>query len=414
MSGKPVSKKNRAKESKQISTLLSVNLLEGKEKGKSLSVTGLYKGNFLSVLVPPSRLENVLGLVERYMKRDTPDSEKESLVKGIFLADNLSACPALISEGKLKLIKESLAKENSLGNRVLGISLNEDEGSCEFSLDNEALPEGLNEMAVKLLTNTSSENLEGTVRGVRNFLVKIYSNPDKALREDFPKWVKAQEKTGGSISLLETGDFIGYKSCAENTELGYIGSFHEGPGSVIFTEDKLALLEELIKKSPGSTLDKTSRLANFSLASLPNEPGFTVFMNRKNVVSDSSEYCAQGLHVGTYSYAKSFYGSTGKIMAVRFSPYDMVSVPHDGHEKLRVSMYEVIGEITKPLPGKIYSDKESLVRDLENSGCEAPVLYEGHYSESSLEKLEKTLSDKRRAITPVPSKAPKLQVKLVL
>jgi hypothetical protein len=67
-------------------------------------------------------------------------------------------------------------------------------------------------------------------------------------------------------------------------------------------------------------------------------------MPRRQVCDDHTQGCSSGLHVGTFEYAADWAGYAGKVLLVRFSPEDIVSVPSDcNFSKLRVSSYKVVG-----------------------------------------------------------------------
>jgi hypothetical protein len=90
-----------------------------------------------------------------------------------------------------------------------------------------------------------------------------------------------------------------------------------------------------------------------------NNVGDTNVMSRRQVCDDHQQGCAQGLHVGTYEYAHDWAGSSGKVVLVRFSPADIVSVPSDcSFSKMRVSKYEVIGIARDILSEVVFSYEE--------------------------------------------------------
>lgn len=85
-----------------------------------------------------------------------------------------------------------------------------------------------------------------------------------------------------------------------------------------------------------------------------NSVGKTPTVDRNTVDEDKNRHCSSGLHVGAISYVKQ-YGHFGsgridpngnRLMIVKVNPADAVCVPGDHNcTKLRVSKYEVIGEI---------------------------------------------------------------------
>ena len=78
-----------------------------------------------------------------------------------------------------------------------------------------------------------------------------------------------------------------------------------------------------------------------------NEVGATIEVARRCVDDNKDNHCSFGLHVGSFDYADSWAGESGRLLLVEFDPADAVSVPTDcDFQKLRVSKYKVISDIT--------------------------------------------------------------------
>lgn len=78
-----------------------------------------------------------------------------------------------------------------------------------------------------------------------------------------------------------------------------------------------------------------------------NGVGETIEVARRCVDDNKDNHCSYGLHIGSYDYANNWAGENGKLLVVKFDPSDAVSVPTDcDFQKLRVSKYEVIADIT--------------------------------------------------------------------
>ena len=95
-----------------------------------------------------------------------------------------------------------------------------------------------------------------------------------------------------------------------------------------------------------------------------NRIGDVIEVQRRCVDDNRQNHCSQGLHIGSFDYAKSWSGADGKLLMVRFNPKDAVSVPEDCDcQKLRVCKYEILEEIpverdselNKPFYG-VYTD----------------------------------------------------------
>lgn len=72
--------------------------------------------------------------------------------------------------------------------------------------------------------------------------------------------------------------------------------------------------------------------------------GTKVSMNPEDVTFDKDIHCSYGLHVATISYAKDFMAS-GTIFLVQVRPEDVISVPNDTSDKMRVSSYELLAKL---------------------------------------------------------------------
>ena len=77
-----------------------------------------------------------------------------------------------------------------------------------------------------------------------------------------------------------------------------------------------------------------------------NSIGQVVKMDRSAVVDDPNRTCSAGLHVCSIGYLSSGYGSSGRTIACKVNPRDVVSVPVDyKFAKIRCCQYEVIGDV---------------------------------------------------------------------
>jgi hypothetical protein len=112
-----------------------------------------------------------------------------------------------------------------------------------------------------------------------------------------------------------------------------------------------------------------------------NKVGATIEVARRCVDDNKDHHCSFGLHVGSYDYANEWASSDGRLLVVKFDPADAVSVPTDcDFQKLRVSKYEVVADITdtrtelfkpvyeanKPIYG---SDDDLNAEDYDDEGC---------------------------------------------
>lgn len=78
-----------------------------------------------------------------------------------------------------------------------------------------------------------------------------------------------------------------------------------------------------------------------------NRPGSIPMMKRSDVDSDERRQCSSGLHVCSLSYSFSFWGDGDRLMKVRLSPTDIVSIPRDySGAKIRCAKYVVLEDVT--------------------------------------------------------------------
>jgi hypothetical protein len=146
-----------------------------------------------------------------------------------------------------------------------------------------------------------------------NFLDKLYLNPNSNARDAFYGWLSSRP-----FGLTPEGDVIGYKSveaCKEGK--AEFQSHTNGPAIV-----------------NGEEYDKSTGLG------VPQSVGDTVEKPRSSVDTSTSHECSDGLHVGTYSFARDFHDSA-TVLKVIVNPRDVVGVPTavHGSEKFRCCRY---------------------------------------------------------------------------
>jgi hypothetical protein len=172
------------------------------------------------------------------------------------------------------------------------------------------------------------------------FLVRLDNNPSKRAKDAIWEWV---EKHG--VSITEDGRIAGFKGLVNGTdavtgEENVPVSYHSGPNNFI---------DGVLYGEPGVAYQ------------VPHRVGTVISKRRADVDDNASLACSTGLHVGAYSYAKTFgenredgtrYSTMGRMAAslpdstfaiVVFAPEAVVSVPEDGTAdwKIRVHEYEV-------------------------------------------------------------------------
>lgn len=78
-----------------------------------------------------------------------------------------------------------------------------------------------------------------------------------------------------------------------------------------------------------------------------NHPGQVLEMSRNQVDENANSHCSRGFHVGNWRYCHEFNGNSGIMLEVEVNPADVVSVPNDLDEKIRVCKYKVLGVVDK-------------------------------------------------------------------
>ena len=182
------------------------------------------------------------------------------------------------------------------------------------------------------------------------FLVNLDRNPSKRASEAVWGWV---EKHG--VTITEDGRIVGYKGLVRGTdavtgETDVPVSSHAGPNNFI---------DGVLYGETGVSYQ------------VPHRLGTVVSKRRADVDDNNRLACSTGLHVGAYSYAKTFgenredgmrYSTMGRLAStfalVTFDPADVVSVPEDGTAdwKIRVTAYEIsefldeVKDVLKDMP----------------------------------------------------------------
>jgi hypothetical protein len=171
-----------------------------------------------------------------------------------------------------------------------------------------------------------------------NFITRLQANPS-------------------ANSVNELYSFLSYKSLATTPEgrvLGYKGvqgDFWSSTGNA----DTIVV--------QGETNERHQIL---------NKVGSTIEVARRCVDDNKDNHCSFGLHVGSYDYADSWAGESGRLLLVEFDPQDAVSVPTDcDFQKLRVSKYKVISDITdtrKELETPVYEANKPIYGSNDDDG----------------------------------------------
>lgn len=143
-----------------------------------------------------------------------------------------------------------------------------------------------------------------------NFMEKVMTNPQQESRDQLYVYL-----TKNNFAITPDGDFIAYKGTSPDENGGYQSGFK----GHAFVDGK-----------------------EYVDSYIPNYVGAIVEMPRSEVVYDPRNSCSTGLHAGSYSYASGYKYTGGALLTVVVNPRDVVSIPNDSAEKMRVSRYTVI------------------------------------------------------------------------
>lgn len=180
----------------------------------------------------------------------------------------------------------------------------------QILLDGHMLGSLLTAALFRVLKET--ETSDADVRAWVNFAMKVVDNPSRTSGEALVQWVN-----GTNFTITPDGDVIGYKGVAKDGNGNFV-SVHSGPADIVAVDGVLQ-----------------------PAGQVPNPVGAVITMERRYVDDNRNNHCSQGLHVGQYSYARSF--GHGALLKVSFDPKDVVSVPPDSNaEKMRVCRYKVL------------------------------------------------------------------------
>ncbi len=149
------------------------------------------------------------------------------------------------------------------------------------------------------------------------FLEKASTNPSAESRDALYRWLSDRD-----FAITGDGDFLAYKGVTSDGL-----SIHSGRAWVDGVE---------------------------IVGQIPNKVGAVVTMPRLRVDDNREVGCSQGLHAGTWGYARGF--AQGMTLTVRINPRDVVSVPDDCEfQKLRVCRYVVIEAAECEYADPVYS-----------------------------------------------------------
>lgn len=185
-------------------------------------------------------------------------------------------------------------------------SLKQFSGGKVTEKDGQAVYQGfkLHEVLVKKIQELKKAKLPFTM--FESFLARIHANPEPRSIEQLYNFLEHEK-----MPITENGTFLAYK--------GVRDTFYSDHGNL-----SIRVLK--------GKVDDTGRIFNGL--------GEEIEIDRSQVDPNPDAHCSNGLHVGSYEYAKGF---ASKLIVVEVDPKDVVSIPKDCNgQKCRVCRYKVV------------------------------------------------------------------------
>ena len=178
--------------------------------------------------------------------------------------------------------------------------------------DGDVIDSSLSKQIVRFL----DEGVED-FRPLINFFEKVMTNPESHSREQLYDWVRKYD-----VTINADGNLVLYKGVRKsyNTEV-------DSEGHDVYQSDHM-----------GNAIVNGTVYENVNI---PQWIGATVEMPRSEVHHDPAEGCSTGLHASSSLDVARGYAGNGTVLEVVVNPRDVVSVPHDGVDKIRCSRYVV-------------------------------------------------------------------------
>lgn len=212
-----------------------------------------------------------------------------------------------IAEGRAEGDVEQLMDITKALDAYLGNSVEVKEGSVYHR------GEVVDERIARRILNFMEEDLP--VEPMTRFLENLYNNPSHNSRAQLYQFLEHK-----NMPLTEDGCFLAYKSVDQNYMDHHTGKFSNRVGQILT-------------------------------------------IARRSVDDNPENGCSYGFHAGSLEYASNFGGGERRVVIVKISPEDVVSVPNDCEfQKLRTAKYEVVANYTGPLP-KTYAESYDSTED---------------------------------------------------
>lgn len=253
---------------------------------------------------------------------------------------NFDALIELLNSGKStdESVQDLINTLHAVGKKMARVSERISVAPWGVFFDGDPLRGELSDTILRLHSDGDDEALKPLVA----FMEKAASNPNLNSIDALYRWIQME-----NLTITASGDVVGYKGVRVNDD-GSFESLWHGKAMV-----------------DGEVFE----------GAIPYPVGGVVEMPRSEVDPDSFSYCSVGLHVGTWNYARSYGAGTNRTMiTVLFNPRDVVMVPADSNEKMRVCRYVIGQKVQKKIEEALVPDntlvwkKGQLVRIMTNQG----------------------------------------------
>lgn len=158
------------------------------------------------------------------------------------------------------------------------------------------------------------------------FAQRLQENPSYRAVNQLFDWVKR-----AGLTITPEGKLLGYRSVMRVTD-----------------HNKHSVAENVRDKAD---------YVDWRTKSFDNSIGEVVSMPRNQVDENPKHSCHPGLHVASHNYAHGFgslHGEDRVILFVEVCPSDVVAVPENEHDKMRVCKFKVLGVSEAPVDGPTF------------------------------------------------------------
>lgn len=276
---------------------------------------------------------------ERDLEVKRPDNNTDSHTKKSVSAEAPSQM--MVTPNQIKVVVGSKVLTTSKGNRNFEKCAKAIENAdWEALYDAIDMPASVTKFSEGLFTiESGTVKFEGMAVEHAGFCERVLTLAEEGNREQLEYAAKFINRMMDNPSHRVTSRILDFMKFAD----------------IEFTEDGCLYAYKAVRSD---YLDCHSR-------SISNTVGSVVEMRRNRVNENDNQTCSFGLHVCSLSYLPHYsgtHGATNRILRVKLSPADIVSIPTDYKDaKIRCCRYEVVADVTTEYrQGKLKIDREGV------------------------------------------------------